>query len=92
MSAAGEPASGVQLLRDVSLGLAPRTRRDGGLRISGSTAAALAELFRQLAREGEPSDVATRAARRLLADLDAAGSAPAPRTPADAGGGVLAAR
>jgi hypothetical protein len=96
VSAAAEHGAGhtapVEVLRSASRALAPCARCDGGLTVSGSTAAALAELFRLLAREGDPADVAVRAARRLLTDLGAGGTAPAPRSPADTDGGVLAAR
>jgi hypothetical protein len=95
-AAAEQHRSAAELLREASRALAPCARCDGGLTVSGSTAAALAELFRLLAREGEPPEVAGRAARRVLADLGGAGTAPAttpsPRAPADTDGGVLAAR
>ena len=94
MSAGAEGSRG-DVCREVSRALAPRSRCDGGVTLSGSAAAALAELFRSLAREGdEVPDAAVRAARRLLADLahPADAGAPAPRAPADRTGTVLASR
>jgi hypothetical protein len=93
---------GAETCREVARALAPHTRRDGGLVLSGSAAAALAEVFRRLARDGgEVPDVAVRAARRILTDLENAqdpepptppDAAPAPRAPGDRDPEVLAAR
>lgn len=83
---AGSPA-GAEICREAARALAPCSRCDGGLAISGSATAALAELFRLLAREREVPDVAIRAARRLIAEANGATgtrpAAPAPRTPGD---------
>jgi hypothetical protein len=100
VSAGGDTADAC---RRAARALAPCARCDGGLTLSGSSAAALAELFRVLAREGaDVTDAAERAARRIRADAEASGrastagaptlSAPAPRTPADRAPGALAAR
>jgi hypothetical protein len=95
VSAGGDTADAC---RRAARALAPCTRCDGGLTLSGSSAAALAELFRVLAREGaDVTDAAERAARRVRADAEARGrgtavAAPAPRTPADPAPGALAAR
>jgi hypothetical protein len=84
--------------RRAARALAPCARHDGGLTLSGSSAAALAELFRVLAREGaDVTDAAERAARRIGIDAEARGrgsevTTPAPRTPADRAPGALAAR
>ncbi|GAA4770424.1 hypothetical protein [Actinomycetospora chibensis] len=102
------PDPGAETCRDVARALAPYTRPDRGLVLSGSAAAALAEVFRRLARDGgEVPDVAVRAARRLLTDLAAADcaaaecadragtstrTAPTPRSPSDRDPEVLAAR
>lgn len=94
---------GAETCREVARALAPYTRHDRGLVLSGSAAAALAEVFRRLARDGgEMPDVAVRAARRLLTDLAEAeeghrdgtstGTAPTPRSPGDRDPEVLAAR
>jgi hypothetical protein len=93
---------GSETCREVARALAPYTRPDRGLVLSGSAAAALAEVFRRLARDGEVPDVAVRAARRLLTDLAGAecggrggtstGTAPTPRSPSDRDQEVLAAR
>ena len=93
---------GAETCRDVARALAPYTRPDRGLVLSGSAAAALAEVFRRLARDGEVPDVAVRAARRLLTDLADAesrdhdetstGTAPTPRSPSDRDPEVLTAR
>jgi hypothetical protein len=89
--------------RRAARALAPCTRHDGGLTLSGSSAAALAELLRVLARDGaDVTDAVVRAARRLHAEAQAQVStpppptatvaAPAPRAPADPAPGALAAR
>lgn len=92
MSAAAEYSVGsstpsaAALCREAAHALAPCSRCDGGLAISGSSAAALAELFRLLVREGDVPEVAARAARRLIADAAGTGTrpaAPAPRSPSD---------
>jgi hypothetical protein len=97
---------GAETCREVARALAPYTRPDRGLVLSGSAAAALAEVFRRLARDGEVPDVAVRAARRLLTDVAGAesggedrtraepstGTAPTPRSPGDRDPEVLAAR
>lgn len=93
---------GAETCREVARALAPYTRPDRGLVLSGSAAAALAEVFRRLARDGEVPDVAVRAARRLLTDLAGAesggragtstGTAPTPRSPSDRDPEALAAR
>lgn len=86
---------GAETCREVARALAPYARHDGGLVLSGSAAAALAEVFRRLARDGgEVPDVAVRAARRLLTDLAEApaSTTPAPRSPSDQDSEVLAAR
>jgi len=97
--AAADP--GIGTCRDVARALAPYARHDGGLVLSGSAAAALAEVFRRLARDGgEVPDVAVRAARRILTDLAEAppgppapqAATPAPRSPGDRDQEVLAAR
>jgi hypothetical protein len=91
-------AARAEACRRAARALAPCTRCDGGLTLSGSSAAALAELFRVLACEGvDVTDAAERAARRIRTDAEARGhgpavSAPAPRTPADPAPGALAAR
>ncbi|GLZ45377.1 hypothetical protein Acsp06_15620 [Actinomycetospora sp. NBRC 106375] len=92
---AGAEGTRADICREVSHALAPCSRCDGGVTLSGSAAAALAELFRSLAREGdEVPDAAVRAARRLLADLEppADAGAPEPRAPADRTGPLLASR
>ncbi|MHC1560963.1 hypothetical protein ACR9E3_18545 [Actinomycetospora sp. C-140] len=95
---AGAEGTRADICRAVSHALAPCSRCDGGVTLSGSAAAALAELFRSLAREGdhgsEVPDAAVRAARRLLADIERPGDAgaPEPRAPADRTGPVLASR
>jgi hypothetical protein len=89
---AGSPA---ETCRGAARALAPCSRCDGGLTISGSTAAALAELFRLLAREDDGTgvpDVAARAARRLLRDAQGDPTAPAPRASAEGSGTTLASR
>ncbi|PVY97470.1 hypothetical protein [Actinomycetospora cinnamomea] len=87
--------------RRAARALAPCTRHDGGLTLSGSSAAALAELLRVLARDGaDVTDAVVRAARRLHAEAQAqsgtptaaTAGAPAPRAAADAAPGSLAAR
>jgi hypothetical protein len=91
---------GAETCREVARALAPYTRHDRRLVLSGSAAAALAEVFRRLARDGEVPDVAVRAARRLLTDVAGAedgaepstGTAPTPRSPSDRDPEVLAAR
>ena len=94
---------GAETCREVARALAPYTRHDRGLVLSGSAAAALAEVFRRLARDGgDVPDVAVRAARRLLTDLAATeggdragtstGTAPTPRSPSDRDSEVLATR
>jgi hypothetical protein len=96
--ASGDPATRTEECRRTARALAPCARHDGGLTLSGSSAAALAELFRVLACDGvDVTDAARRAARRLRADAEAGGrgtevTAPAPRTPADPAPGALAAR
>ena len=91
-------AARAEACRRAARALAPCARCDGGLTLSGSSAAALAELFRLLAREGaDVTDAAERAARRIRADAEARGrgpavAAPAPRTPSDPAPGALAAR
>jgi hypothetical protein len=100
VSADGDTARAVQAdtCRRAARALAPCARCDGGLTLSGSSAAALAELFRVLAREGaDVTDVVGGAARRICGDAEARGhgpavTAPAPRTPADTAPGALAAR
>ncbi|HSK58953.1 MAG TPA: hypothetical protein VK935_07865 [Actinomycetospora sp.] len=103
MSAGADPARGgtatrADECRRTARALAPCARHDGGLTLSGSSAAALAELFRVLACDGiDVTDAARRAARRIRADAEATGrgpdvTAPAPRTPADPTPGALAAR
>ncbi|WP_433786276.1 hypothetical protein ACQPX6_06390 [Actinomycetospora sp. CA-101289] len=95
MSAGGDTADEC---RRTARALAPCARHDGGVTLSGSSAAALAELFRVLARDGaDVTDAAERAARRIRADAEAgaaatARTAPAPRTPAEPAPGALAAR
>jgi len=98
VSAGGEVGSRAEECLRTARALAPCARHDGGLTLSGSAAAALAELFRVLARDGvDVTDAAVRAARRLRAEAegqDAADErvgapetvmAPVPRTPADPG-------
>jgi hypothetical protein len=98
VSAAAEhhTSSPAETCREAARALAPCSRCDGGLTISGSTAAALAELFRLLAREGGDGsgvpDVAARAARRLLGDAQGDPSVPAPRASAQGSGTTLASR
>ena len=96
--AVGDTAARADACRRAARALAPCARHDGGLTLSGSSAAALAELFRVLARDdADVTDAAERAAHRIRADAEARGrgsevTTPAPRTPADPAPGALAAR
>jgi hypothetical protein len=103
VSAGDDPVTGgtaarADACRRAARALAPCTRCDGGLTLSGSSAAALAELFRVLARDGgDVTDAIERAARRICGDAETRGhgpavTAPAPRAPADPAPGALAAR
>lgn len=79
-----------------AVALAPRAVPDGGLTLSPAAVAALAELFRAVGRgrDGDGvTDVADRAARRMLATLEeTAPATPTPRVPGDQDTAVLAAR
>lgn len=103
MSAAADPTGSGDACTRAAAALAPRACPGGGLTLSPSGVAALADLFRALGRGRDAGDVADRAARRVLAALEreattattatTAPTAPAPRTPGDqATGGLLAAR
>lgn len=99
MSGAAETTPGGACTR-AAAALAPRACPDGGVTLSPAAVAALAELFRAVGRgrdTAEVTDVADRAARRMLAALEVTPPgpsvpAPSPRVPGDQDAQVLAAR